>query len=100
MQECAVIGIKNEERATNDIVAVIYPNLAYAKEVLGLYASRPMIKERVASLVADINARLPQHKQISYFVLLDEEIPKNAYKKIERSTLPEFIAREYLAFED
>ena len=100
VQECAVIGIKNEERATNDIVAVIYPNLAYAKEVLGLYASRPMIKERVASLVADINARLPQHKQISYFVLLDEEIPKNAYKKIERSTLPEFIAREYLAFED
>jgi long-chain acyl-CoA synthetase len=100
VQECAVIGIKNEERATNDIVAVIYPNLAYAKEVLGLYASRPMIKEKISALVTDINARLPQYKQISYFVLLDEEIPKNAYKKIERSTLPEFIAREYLAFED
>ena len=100
VQECAVIGIKNEERATNDIVAVIYPNLAYAKEVLGLYASRPMIKEKISTLVTDINARLPQYKQISYFVLLDEEIPKNAYKKIERSTLPEFITREYLAFED
>lgn len=100
VQECAVIGIKNEERAANDIVAVIYPNLTYAKEVLGLYASRPMIKEKISTLIAEINTRLPQYKQISYFVLLDEEIPKNAYKKIERSTLPEFITREYLAFED
>ena len=59
-----------------------------------------MIKEKISARIAEINTRLPQYKQISYFVLLDEEIPKNAYKKIERSTLPEFITREDLAFED
>lgn len=100
VKECAVIGIKNEDKGANDIVAVIYPDYAYAKERLGLYSSRPMIREKLGSAIADINTRLPAHKKISYFILLDEEIPKNAYKKIERSTLPEYITREYLAFEN
>ena len=100
VQECAIIGIKNEERDSTDIVAVIYPNLAYAKEVLGVYSSRPMIREKISALISETNSRLPSHKRISYFVLLDEEIPKNAYKKVERSTLPDFVTREYLAFED
>lgn len=100
VKECAVIGIKNEDKGANDIVAVIYPDYAYAKERLGVYSSRPMIREKLGSAIADINTRLPAHKKISYFILLDEEIPKNAYKKIERSTLPEYITREYLAFEN
>ena len=99
VKECAVIGIKNEDKGANDIVAVIYPDYAYTKERLGLYSSRPMIREKLGSAIADINTRLPAHKKISYFILLDEEIPKNAYKKIERSTLPEYITREYLEFE-
>ena len=99
-KECAVIGIKNEDKGANDVVAVIYPDYTYAKERLGLYSSRPMIREKLGSAIADINTRLPAHKKISYFILLDEEIPKNAYKKIERSTLPEYITREYLAFEN
>ena len=100
VKECAVIGIKNEERGANDVVAVICPDYTYAKEVLGVYSSRPMIKEKLGVVIADINNRLPAYKRISYFVLLDEEIPKNSYKKIARSTLPEYIIREYLAFED
>jgi long-chain acyl-CoA synthetase len=99
-KECAVIGIKNEDKGANDVVAVIYPDYTYAKERLGLYSSRPMIREKLGSAIADINTRLPAHKKISYFILLDEEIPKNAYKKIERSTLPEYTTREYLAFEN
>lgn len=98
-KECAVVGIKNEDRASNDVVAVIFPDYAYAKERLGPYSSRPMIREKLGSAIADINTHLPAHKKISYFILLDEEIPKNAYKKIERATLPEYLTREYLAFE-
>ena len=100
VKECAVIGIKSKDSEYNDTVAVVYPNVSYAREILGVYSSRPMIKEKISTLVADINTKLPQYKRISYFVLLDEEIPKNAYKQIERSTLPEYVLREYLAFED
>ena len=77
VKECAVIGIKNTEDRTNDVVAVIYPDYAYAKEALGVYSSRPMVREKLASLISSVNARLPQYKRISYFVQLDEEIPKN-----------------------
>ena len=59
-----------------------------------------MIKEKITFLISEINTHLPQYKRISYFVLLEEEIPKNAYKKVERVSLPEFVTREYLAFED
>ena len=100
VKECAVIGIKNSESNSNDVVAVIYPDTAYSREILGVYSSRPMIKEKISAIIADINTHLPQYKRISYFVLLEEEIPKNAYKKVERSTLPDFVSREYLAFED
>lgn len=99
VKECAVIGIKNSEASSTDVVAVIYPDLAYAREILGVYSSRPMIKEKLSSIISDINAHLPQYKKISYFVLLDEEIPKNAYKKVDRSSLPDYVIREYLAFE-
>ena len=100
VKECAVIAIKKSGRLSTDTVAVIYPDFAYSREILGVYSSRPMIKEKLTAFVADINAKLPQYKRISYFVLLDEEIPKNAYKKVERSTRPEYVIREYLAFED
>ena len=100
VKECAVIGIPNKDRVQKDVVAVIYPDFSYAKEMLGVYSSRPMIKEKLSVAIADINSRLPQYKRISYFVMLDEEIPKNAYKKIERQTLPDYIKSEYLIFED
>ena len=100
VKECAVIAIKNEKTHVADTVAVISPDKAYAREILGVYSSRLMIKERISALVAETNSHLPQYKRISYFILLDDEIPKNAYKKIERSTLPDYISREYLAFED
>ena len=100
VKECAVIGIKNKERCVKDVVAVICPDFSYAKEILGVYSSRPMIKEKLGAVIADINSKLPQYKRIAYFVMLDDEIPKNAYKKVDRSTLPEYIKREYLAFED
>jgi long-chain acyl-CoA synthetase len=100
IKECAVIGIKKTESSSTDVVAVIYPDVAYSKEMLGVYSSRPMIKEKISSLVSEINSHLPQYKRISYFILLEDEIPKNAYKKVERSTLPDYILREYLAFED
>ena len=100
VKECAVIGIKNAENRTNDIIAVIYPDYSYSKEALGVYSSRPMVREKLTSVIAEVNAHLPQHKRISYFVQLDEEIPKNAYKKIERRSLPEYIQREYLAFDE
>lgn len=100
VKECAVIGIKKKKSSVPDVVAVISPDTSYARKVLGVYASRPMIKEKISVAVADINTHLPQYKRISYFVLLDEEIPKNSYKRIERSTLPDYIAREYLDLDE
>lgn len=100
VKECAVIGIKNAGSKANDVVAVIYPDYSYSKSALGVYSSRPMVREKLTSVIAEVNAHLPQYKRISYFVQLEDEIPKNAYKKIERSTLPEYVQHEYLDFED
>ena len=96
VKECIIIGIKKREGNSNDIVAIISPDRAYASEALGVYASRPMIKEKISASIADINSHLPQYKRISYSILLDDDIPKNPYKKIERSSLADFIIREYL----
>ena len=99
VKECAVIGINNAENGSTDVVAIISPDITYAREILGVYSSRPMIKEKLSSAISEINTKLPQYKRIAYFVLLDEEIPKNAYKKVERSTLGEYVISNYLKFE-
>ena len=55
-----------------------------------------MVKEKLTSAINELNSHLPAYKKITRLVLLDEEIPKNSYGKINRQTLPEYVIREYI----
>lgn len=99
VKECAVIGIKLDSRKTTDVTAVVYPDYGYSRELLGVYSSRPMVREKLSGVISELNSQLPAYKKITRLVLLDEEIPKNSYKKITRQTLPEYVIREYIELE-
>lgn len=99
VKECAVIGVKLESKKTVDVTAVVFPDYAYSRELLEVYSSRPMVREKLSAVINELNSHLPAHKKITRLVLLDDEIPKNPYKKITRQTLPEFVIREYINFE-
>ena len=96
VKECAIIGIKLDSKKSTDITAVVFPDYTYSRELLGVYSSRPMVKEKLTSAINELNASLPTYKKITRLVLLDEEIPKNEYKKIIRQSLPEYVIREYI----
>ena len=96
VKECAVIGLKLDSRKHADITAVVFPDYIYSREVLGVYSSRPMVREKLTAAINELNSHLPSYKRITRLVLLDEEIPKNSYKKIIRQTLPEYVIREYI----
>ncbi len=96
VKECAVIGLKTDQRRIPEICAVVFPDYIYSHELLGVYSSRPMVREKLSAVISETNAHLPAHKKITRLVLLDEEIPKSPYKKIIRSTLPEYVLREYI----
>ena len=96
VKECAVIGLKLDSRKHADITAVVFPDYIYSRELLGVYSSRPMVREKLTAAINELNSHLPSYKRITRLVLLDEEIPKNSYKKIIRQTLPEYVIREYI----
>lgn len=96
VKECAVIGLRTEQRRAPEVCAVVFPDYIYSHELLGVYSSRPMVREKLSAVISEINAHLPAYKKITRLVLLDEEIPKSPYKKIMRSTLPEYVLREYV----
>ena len=96
VKECAIIGLKLDSRRGADVTAVVFPDYIYSRELLGVYSSRPMVKEKLTSAINELNSKLPTHKKITRLVLLDEEIPKNSYKKVLRQELPEFVIREYI----
>ena len=96
VKECAIIGLKLDSKRSADVTAVVFPDYVYSRELLGVYSSRPMVKEKLTSAINELNAKLPAHKKITRLVLLDEEIPKNSYKKVLRQELPAFIIREYI----
>ena len=96
VKECAIIGLKTEQRRAPEVCAVVFPDYIYSHELLGVYSSRPMVREKLSAHISEVNSRLPAHKKITRLVLLDEEIPKSPYKKIMRSTLPEYVLREYV----
>ena len=96
VSECVVVGIMNEKKKDYDIVALVYPDMAYAKEILAEYASNRALIEKVSEAVERVNATVQTYKRINMVIMRHEEFPKNSSRKIKRAGLVQSVMEEYL----
>jgi long-chain acyl-CoA synthetase len=97
VSECVVLGFMNEKKKDYDIVALIYPDRDYAREMLGAAATEAEIYKKVCEVVDDVNATVQTYKRISLTILREEEFVKNSSRKIKRMGLADAVKDEYLA---
>lgn len=97
VSECVVVGIMNDKKKDYDIVALVYPDFAYAKEVLAEYASDKMLFEKISEEVEKINSTVQTYKRINMVIMRNEEFVKNSSRKIKRVGLIESVMDDYMA---
>ena len=97
VSECVVVGIMNEKKKDYDIVALVYPDFTYAKEVLAEYASDAMLFEKISEEIEKVNATVQTYKRIDMVIMRHEEFPKNSSRKIKRMGIVDSVMEEYLA---
>lgn len=97
VSECVVLGFMNEKKKDYDIVAVVYPDRAYAREMLGATVSEEEIYKQVCAAVEEVNSTVQSYKRISLTLLREEEFVKNSSRKIKRVGLADSFKDEYLA---
>ena len=97
VSECVVVGIMNDKKKDYDIVALVYPNSAYAREVFGEQESDAMLYEALESAVDGVNAIVQSYKRINMMILRSEEFPKSSSRKIKRIGVVESVMDEYRA---
>ena len=97
VSECVVLGFMNEKKKDYDIVALVYPDRAYAKEMLGAGVTEREIYEQICKVVDDINATVQTYKRISLTILRQDEFVKSSSRKIKRAGLADSVKDEYLA---
>ncbi len=95
--ECVIVGIMNERRKDYDVVAVVYPDYAYAEEMLGKRGAREMLGSVIHEGVEAVNATVQSYKKIDFTILRSEEFPKSSSRKIKRMGIIESVMDEYLA---
>lgn len=94
--EAVVLGIRNEKKNDYDIVAVIYPDAEYAKEIFGDACSDEAISEALSRRVDEINEIVQTYKRIDVILIRNEEFPKNTSKKIKRFEIPALVMEDYI----
>ena len=95
--ECVVVGYMNEKKKDYDIVALVYPDRAYAKEILGDGVTEEQIYEEICAAVDEVNATVQTYKRIGITIVRNEEFPKNSSRKIKRAGVADLAKEEYLA---
>ena len=95
--ECVVVGYMNEKKKDYDIVALVYPDRAYAKEILGDGVTEEQIYEQICAAVDEVNATVQTYKRIGITIVRNEEFPKNSSRKIKRAGVADLAKEEYLA---
>ena len=78
--EGVVVGRKQADSDTVDLVAVVYPN----HEKFDKDASREQMQEEIEQSITALNKQLPTFKQIRRVELRDTEFEKTTSKKIKR----------------
>ncbi len=95
--ECVVVGIMNDKKKDYDIVALVYPDFEYAREMLGKRASDEMLTAVLNEAIDEVNGTVQSYKRINMMILRDEEFPKNSSRKIKRMGIADSVMEEYLA---
>ena len=95
--ECVVVGYMNEKKKDYDIVALVYPDHAYAKEALGSEATDEKIYEQLVLAAEEVNSTVQSYKRIGMVIQRSEEFPKNSSRKIKRMGVADLAREEYLA---
>jgi long-chain acyl-CoA synthetase len=95
--ECVVVGYMNEKKKDYDIVALVYPDLAYAKETLGDQVTDEMIYDQLVLAAEEVNSTVQSYKRIGMVIQRNEEFPKNSSRKIKRMGVADLAREEYLA---
>ena len=97
ISECVVVGFMNEKKKDYDIVALVYPDRDYAREMLGADATEAEIYRQICLAVDEVNATVQSYKRISFTILRQEEFVKNSSRKIKRAGIADSAREEYLA---
>ena len=97
VSECVVVGYMNDKKKDYDIVALIYPDHAYAKEALGDSATDEKIYEQLVLAAEEVNSTVQSYKRIGMVIQRNEEFPKNSSRKIKRMGVADLAREEYLA---
>jgi hypothetical protein len=87
----------NEKKKDYDIVALVYPDLAYAKETLGDQVTDEMIYDQLVLAAEEVNSTVQSYKRIGMVIQRNEEFPKNSSRKIKRMGVADLAREEYLA---
>ena len=95
VDEAVVLGIRNEKKNDYDLVAVVRPNLEYAKESLGMTELRAKVDRAIAEAVRSVNETVQTYKRIDVTILYEDEFPKNSSKKIKRFEIPALVMKQY-----
>ena len=103
ISECVVVGYMNEKKKDYDIVALVYPDYTYAKEILGVdindsvVEANGVIYDEILKEVEAVNSTVQTYKRIHMTILRAEEFPKNSSRKIKRVGIADLCREEYLA---
>lgn len=95
--ECVVVGYMNEKKKDYDIVALVYPNFNYAREMLGEGATDAAVYDQITAAVDEVNTTVQSYKRIHMTIMRNEEFPKNSSRKIKRMGIADLAREEYLA---
>lgn len=95
--ECVVVGYMNDRKKDYDIVALVYPDREYAREMLGAKASDDEIYKQLAAVLEGVNSTVQSYKRIDMLITVDEEFPKNSSRKIKRMGVADRARETYLS---
>ena len=94
--EAVVLGIMNDKKKDYDIVAAVYPDADYAKEVLGADYAASDVEAHISAVIESVNATVQTYKRMDVVIVTDTEFPKNTSKKIKRFEVPAMLMDKYL----
>lgn len=77
----------DEKMKTEGIEALVYPNQEAFKDSVGALKPKEEIKQRIETIISEVNQRLKPYQKIERFTLLDAPMEMTTTKKIKRSAV-------------
>jgi long-chain acyl-CoA synthetase len=79
--------VADKKMKTEEIEALVYPNLEALKDESGAVFSKDEIKIRIEKIISEVNTRLLPYQKIVRTVILEEPMEMTTTKKIKRDSV-------------